>query len=207
MKPVLSVLLAGPLVLMSLDHNSLSAKRDFLEDVTVSSADFCKSLKRFSKDALSSVTLGHRVTYKDLGEAFVNSWVSTKDRFVKAGPPYFAERLDERDLYFSSEKALAFSLGLPSDVIVIYDADELKYIPQAMRGSNFLLLTDDISSLTPKKLDRVVKVSRARDIKLSFVWLGASHEMGLEQGVRLARTAHLTYGRFFDINQLEDGCS
>ena len=186
------------LLILSLGSSSALASPNFM----IQPADFCKRTSDFVK----SVALGDS---KDaLTESLLSHWRTGKQALISLSKQpnslnHQAGGSTNHDRFLSVESALSYSLGIPIDSYVIWDVDELRYIPQAMLGTSVVVASGDLSSLPPKKLARVERAARAKGIKISAMWTGSTHEIARDQALQLALLAGRTGGVFADLNLLD----
>lgn len=172
---------------------------------------FCQRVVGFSAGSLSeaarvAVIQDEVEKNAKLTQALLQAWRSDGVTHLALNQKLLGESIGFEDRYISVDRALSVAMGLPADTIALRGVDQLRHLPQALRGSHLVIIADDASSLTKKRLTRVGKVADAKGIHLSFLWTGGIHQMAHENALRLAFLAGKTGGQFFDINLITDQC-
>ncbi len=118
------------------------------------------------------------------------SFVSTHELGVR--------HLPER--WFSTSKLLARSLKLEDNPFIVTKTDDLKYIPMNLPGTSVLLVVDSDAGLNPKRVKRILKVAKTRNLKISILWNGNTPSDLLQY------LADQSGGSYFELrSQLKDG--
>lgn len=67
---------------------------------------------------------------------------------------------------------LARKLRLEAAPIIVWNQDELRFVPHTLNGSNLLLVMDHLS-LSSKQLNKVAAVLHVKQVSVNLLWLGS----------------------------------
>jgi hypothetical protein len=81
-------------------------------------------------------------------------------------------------------------------MILVRQANDLRFVGIALEGSHILVVVDEISAITERRLELLVAAAKLRRIVVSAVWQGPSEHA---DAARLKRLTDASGGRFVAI--------
>lgn len=104
--------------------------------------------------------------------------------------------------WFSLAEVLVSSLGgVPKNVILISDMNDLKLTPLVMPGSQFLVLAKSLDDMTAEKAKSLAMMAQALGLEINIIWINPSREAKETRAAQgLAFMAALTGGAFLDLS-------
>jgi hypothetical protein len=104
---------------------------------------------------------------------------------------------------------LGNSLGLQGRVIMGFDVNELRFLPQVQLGSEIIMVVRNTEGMTADRAKTVVAVANKLQVKVSIVWVGAAapDATGAFDQDALAYLAAVTGGTYVDLGGNREPCS
>jgi hypothetical protein len=120
----------------------------------------------------------------------------------KASPAPEADRK-----WFSLSEVLVSSLGgMPKNVLLISDLNDLKLTPQVMPGSQLLVLAKNLGDMSPDRAKTLAMTAQALGVEINIIWVNKNRDAQNSRAAQgLAFMATLTGGAFLDLS-LEGTC-
>lgn len=109
---------------------------------------------------------------------------------------------DHERKWFSLADVLLTSLGdTPKNVLLISDVSELKLTPQAMPGSQLLVLANSVAEMSAERAKNLAMTAQALGIQIHIIWVNSSRDgRDIRAAQGFAFMATLTGGAFLDLS-------
>lgn len=109
--------------------------------------------------------------------------------------------------WFSLSEVLVSSLGgMPKNVLLISDLNDLKLTPQVMPGSQLLVLAKSIGDMSAERAKALASTAQALGVEINIIWVNKNRDaQNIRAAQGLAFMAALTGGAFLDLS-LEGTC-
>lgn len=109
--------------------------------------------------------------------------------------------------WFSLSEVLVSSLGgMPKNVLLISDLNDLKLTPQIMPGSQLLVLAKNLGEMSPERAKNLAITAQALGVEINVIWVNKNRDgQNIRAAQGLAFMASLTGGAFLDLS-LEGTC-
>ncbi len=111
--------------------------------------------------------------------------------------------------YLNLAGILGTALELQSPVILGFNVNDLRFLPQVQVGTNVVMLVGSLDGLTSARAKSVVGIAKKLQIKLSVIWMGKEDKNlgGSNDQEALAYLAAVTGGKFVDFGGQANPCA
>jgi hypothetical protein len=111
--------------------------------------------------------------------------------------------------YLNLVGILGNSLGIQGRMLLAFDVNDLRFLPQVQVGSEIILVVRSTDGLTSERARSVVAVAKRQQLHISVVWVGPTVGQGTSTAAQegLGLLAAVTGGTFTDLGGTASPCS